>query len=97
MKIRLKQGRAIFGVGVGNAADEFAVVGARHDRRGAWSDDVLEALRTLWTGTGEVTHQGKYIQFERVSAVTPHQRPHPPIWVGGNSGAAVRQIGRAHV
>lgn len=90
----LSGGRAILGVGVGNAADEFAVVGARHDRRGAWSDDVLEALRALWTGSGEVTHHGRYIQFDRVSAVATKQRPYPPIWVGGNSGAAVRRAVR---
>lgn len=91
---QLSGGRLILGVGVGNAADEFATLGVPHHRRGAWSDDALDAVRALWTGSGEVTHHGRYIQFDRISAVATRQRPHPPIWVGGNSDAAIRRAVR---
>ena len=85
----LSGGRAILGVGVGNPADEFAALGAPHSTRGAWSNDALAALQALWTGSGEVTFNGRHIQFESVSAVATHQRPHPPLWVGGGSVAAM--------
>ncbi|MGE3856231.1 MAG: TIGR03619 family F420-dependent LLM class oxidoreductase [Dehalococcoidia bacterium] len=91
---RLSGGRVILGVGVGNPADEFAAIGAPHATRGAWSNDALAALRALWTGSGEVTFRGRHVQFERVSAVATHQRPHPPIWVGGGSPAAMRRAAR---
>ena len=91
---QLSGGRAILGVGIGNAADEFAALGVPHNRRGAWSDDVLEALQALWTGSGEVTYHGRYIEFERISAIAARQRPHPPIWVGGNSDSAIRRAVR---
>ena len=91
---QLSGGRVIFGVGVGNAADEFAALGVPHNRRGAWSDDMLEAITALWDGDGEVTHHGQYVNFDRVSAVSTRQQPHPPIWVGGNSDSAIRRAVR---
>ena len=91
---QLSGGRVIFGVGIGNAADEFAALGVPHNRRGAWSDDTLEAIKALWSGTDEVTYRGKYINFERVSAVSTQQKPYPPIWVGGNSISAIQRAVR---
>lgn len=91
---QLSDGRVIFGVGVGHADDEFAALGVPHSRRGAWSDDMLEAMGALWKGSGEVTYDGKYIKFDRISAVSTSQKPHPPIWVGGNSESAIRRAVR---
>jgi alkanesulfonate monooxygenase SsuD/methylene tetrahydromethanopterin reductase-like flavin-dependent oxidoreductase (luciferase family) len=81
-------------VGIGNAADEFAALGVPHNRRGAWSDDMLLAMQALWTGDGEVTHHGKHIQFERISAIPTLQKPHPRLWVGGNSESALHRAVR---
>ncbi len=91
---QLSGGRFILGVGIGNAADEFAALGVPHHRRGAWSDEMLDAIVALWSGPDEVTYQGKHIAFERVSAIRTHQQPHPPIWVGGNSESGVRRAVR---
>jgi probable F420-dependent oxidoreductase len=90
----LSGGRVILGVGIGNAADEFAALGVPHNRRGAWSDEMLEAMRALWSGSGEVTYEGRHIKFERISAIHAAQRPHPRLWVGGNSDAALRRAVR---
>jgi probable F420-dependent oxidoreductase len=90
----LSGGRVILGVGIGNAADEFAALGVPHNRRGAWSDDMLSAMQALWTGTGEVTYRGRHLAFERISALPTRQQPHPPLWVGGNSESAVRRAVR---
>lgn len=73
----LSGGRFIFGVGIGNASDEFAALGVPHNRRGAWSDEMLDAMRALWTGEGEVSFQGRHIQFERISAIRPYVGVHP--------------------
>ena len=91
---RLSGGRAILGVGIGHAADEFAALGVPHHRRGAWSDEAIEAIRALWNGDGEVTYRGKFIDFEHVSAIATSHQPHPPIWVGGNSDSALRRAVR---
>lgn len=90
----LSGGRAILGVGIGNAQDEFAALGATHSRRGAVSDETIEAITALWTGTGLVSYAGKHVRFEEVSAIATAQQPHPPIWVGGNSEAAIKRAVR---
>jgi len=87
----LSGGRFIFGVGVGNAADEFAVLGADHEHRGAVGNDYLRAMLALWQGEGFVDYKGHYVQFEGVSAMKTAQQPHPPIWVGGNTERAWRR------
>ncbi len=91
---QLSGGRVIFGVGIGNAADEFAALGVPHHHRGAWSDDMLAGMQALWAGSGEVTYEGKHIQFERIAAIKTRQQPYPPIWVGGNSEHAIRRAVR---
>jgi probable F420-dependent oxidoreductase len=84
-------GRFIFGVGIGNAEDEFAVLNQPHNRRGALADDCLGAMLALWTGEGAVDFKGHLINFQGVSAIRTTQQPHPPIWVGGNSPAAFKR------
>jgi probable F420-dependent oxidoreductase len=81
-------GRFIFGVGIGNAADEFEVLNQPHNRRGALADDCLGAMLALWNGEGAVDFEGRLINFQGVSSIRTKQLPHPPIWVGGNSPAA---------
>ena len=91
---RLSGGRVIFGVGIGHAADEFAALGVPHHRRGAWSNEALDAIRALWTGDDAVTYQGAHINFEQVSVMRTSQSPHPPIWVGGTSDGAIKRAVR---
>lgn len=88
---QLSGGRVILGVGIGNAQDEFTALGVPHNRRGAWSDEAIEAITALWAGTGFVSYAGKHIQFDQVSAIRPSQRPYPRIWVGGNSESGMRR------
>jgi probable F420-dependent oxidoreductase len=90
----LSGGRFILGVGVGNAADEFTAMGAPHHRRGAWSDEMLDAMRALWTADGEVSYAGTHIAFERISSIRTAQQPHPPLWIGGNSESAIKRAVR---
>lgn len=90
----LSGGRFTLGVGVGNAEDEFRVLNQPHDRRGALADECLGAMLTLWHGDGPVSFEGKLISFQNVSAIKTRQKPHPPIWVGGNSPAAYRRAAR---
>ncbi|GIX47515.1 MAG: hypothetical protein KatS3mg131_1726 [Candidatus Tectimicrobiota bacterium] len=52
------------------------------------------ALKQLWTAT-PATFRGRYYCFEGVTmAPRPLQQPHPPIWVGGRSAAALRRAAR---
>ena len=89
---QLSRGRFIFGVGIGWAASEFEIVGAPHNKRGAMTDDYMRAIETLWNNSQGASYEGKFISFRDVTLdPAPFQRPRPPVWVGGNSDAAMRR------
>jgi probable F420-dependent oxidoreductase len=90
----LSKGRFIFGVGISNAAPEFAVLGQPFEKRGALSNEILRALQALWTGVGPVSFKGRHLQFEDVDAMATWQKPYPPVWVGGMSEAALKRTVR---
>ena len=55
------------------------------------TDEYLAAMQELWTSPAPA-FAGKYTQFSAVRCdPKPVQRPHPPIWVGGHSAAALRR------
>ncbi|MSQ11472.1 MAG: LLM class F420-dependent oxidoreductase [Dehalococcoidia bacterium] len=87
----LSGGRVIFGVGAGNAPDEFQALGVPPSTRGRRTNEYLEAMVTLWTQEPTTFH-GKFVDFQDVHfQPKPVQQPHPPIWVGGHSQAALRR------
>ena len=88
---QLSGGRLILGVGIGWAQQEFQALGVHFKSRGAITNEYLEALKLLWT-QDVVSYQGRFVSFENVqTAPRPVRSPHPPIWVGGPSDAAMRR------
>ncbi len=84
-------GRLVIGVAAGYLRPEFDAVGADFDERGRRLDEALELLPRLWREAG-VAVDGPGYRARGVTALPhPVQRPHPPIWVGGNSVAAMRR------
>jgi len=91
---QLSGGRCILGVGVGWAEAEFKALGVPFNKRGAMTNDYLAAIRELWTNN-KASYDGTFVQFENVeTAPRPIRKPHPPIWVGGSSDAALRRTVR---
>jgi probable F420-dependent oxidoreductase len=85
-------GRVIVGTGAGYLEPEFDALGASFVDRNDRSDEALIAMKAAWTG-GSVEMKG--LDFEargNTMAPPPIQRPHPPIWVGGNSPRAIRRV-----
>ena len=85
----LSGGRLILGVAAGYVGAEFAAVGADFDSRGATLDESLEMLLRIWTETS-ISGAGANWSARSVTAL-PHPSAVPPIWVGGNSKAAIRR------
>jgi probable F420-dependent oxidoreductase len=79
----LSSGRFELGVGVGWDAREFGVAGVPLKQRGGRTDEILDIFDQLWSGE-EVTHRGRYYQFERVT-IDPPLPTRPPLWVAGGS------------
>lgn len=91
---QLSGGRFIFGVGVGWAGQEFAALGLDVHQRGAMSDEYLEVILQSWAGETMSFH-GEFVVADDVqTGPPPRQRPHPPVWIGGNGSAARRRAVR---
>jgi probable F420-dependent oxidoreductase len=80
---RLSDGRLVLGVGVGWLEAEFAALGVPYRQRGRRTDEAIAMLKALCGEDG-----GEFLP-------KPVQRPHPPLWIGGRSDAAVRRAARA--
>ncbi|MCI0439361.1 MAG: LLM class F420-dependent oxidoreductase [Chloroflexi bacterium] len=91
----LSNGRLIVGCGVGWMREEFEALGTPpYDERGAVGDEYIRAFKELWTSDNP-EFEGEYCRFSEVSfAPKPVQKPHPPIWTGGESNPALRRAGR---
>jgi probable F420-dependent oxidoreductase len=87
-------GRVSLTFGVGHAEHEFDALGLPFHRRGRLTDEYVEAMRVLWS-EDDPCYRGEFVQFEGIKFdPKPVQRPHPPIWFGGNSTAALRRVAR---
>jgi probable F420-dependent oxidoreductase len=88
----LSGGRLVVGVGVGWMREEFEALGLPpFEERGAVTDEYIRAFKVLWT-EDDPHFDGKYISFDDISFLPkPVQKPHPPIWVGGESRPALRR------
>ena len=88
----LSKGRLVVGVGVGWMREEFQALGLPpFEERGAVTDEYIRAFKVLWT-EDDPHFEGKYISFDDISFLPkPVQKPHPPIWVGGESRPALRR------
>jgi probable F420-dependent oxidoreductase len=87
----LSEGRVICGVGAGWMREEFEALGLDFDRRGEETDEWVRIFKRCWT-TAEPEYHGERYRFDRVIfEPQPVQKPHPPIWVGGNSRRAMRR------
>jgi probable F420-dependent oxidoreductase len=91
----LSKGRVIVGCGVGWMREEFEALGSPpFEKRGAVANEYIRAFRELWTQDNP-TFEGTYCRFSNVEfAPKPVQKPHPPIWTGGESPVSLRRAGR---
>lgn len=88
----LSGGRVILGVGVGWMEEEFNAVNASFTDRGPLSDEAVAVMKELWT-SDHPRFNGKFHRFPEVACEPrPVQKPHPPIWIGGHTGPALRRI-----
>lgn len=87
----LSEGRVVVGVGAGWNEDEYRMLGADFKKRGRVLDESIKAMRVLWT-EARPTFAGDVYRFtDTLFDPKPAQPGGPPIWVGGNSDAALRR------
>ncbi|WP_018992115.1 TIGR03619 family F420-dependent LLM class oxidoreductase [Aromatoleum toluclasticum] len=87
----LAGGRFTLGTAVGHLEREFETLGIPFEQRGPMTDEYLKALKEAWTSEHPKFH-GDFVKFDNILVEPkPVQKPHPPIFVGGNSPAAMRR------
>ncbi|WP_370329897.1 LLM class F420-dependent oxidoreductase [Mycolicibacterium hippocampi] len=88
----MSDGRFTLAVGVGYLKREFAALGVDFDERAALFEESLEVIRAIWT-TDDLTFEGAHFSARGVTAhPRPVGKPHPPIWIGGNTAAARARV-----
>lgn len=87
----LAGGRFTLGTAVGHLEREFEALGIPFNQRGAMTDEYLQALKVIWT-SDTPSFEGKFVRFKDVTIEPkPVQKPHPPIFIGGNTKAAMKR------
>lgn len=91
---QMSRGRLEIGVGTGGKGRMFAAFGVDPERFVGRFTEGLELMKQLWTRP-RVNFDGRFWQLEDASMEPkPFQKPHPPIWFGGSSPAALRRAVR---
>ncbi len=83
-------GRVILGLGVGSLKEEFDLLGAPFDDRGARGDDALRALRAALP-SNEPTYEGEFYSFGGLTVDPCALQPHVPFWIGGRTKRSLRR------
>ena len=90
----LSEGRFTWGIGVGWCREEFEAIGAEpFNERGAVTDETIRVCRELWTNENP-SFAGKYAKFSNISFEPRPVQTRIPVWVGGESGPALRRAAR---
>jgi probable F420-dependent oxidoreductase len=89
----LSGGRMILGVGVGWMEEEFKLLGIPFNERAQRTREYVAVMKAVWTQENP-RFDGKFIKLEADVNMLPMplQKPHPPIWVGGESMPALRRV-----
>ena len=81
-----------FGIGVEHER-EFLAAGVPFKERGRRTDEAIRIMRRLWSEP-DVSFEGEFWRLDRITVLPrPVQQP-LPVWIGGNSEAAMRRAGR---
>ena len=87
----LSGGRLILGTAAGYLRPEFGALGVDFNERNQLLDEAIDVLHLAWSGE-DVAYRGRHFTARAVRMrPAPVARPHPPIWMGGNSYAAIRR------
>jgi len=91
----LSGGRVTLGIGAGWMREEFEAIDAPDfDKRGKVTDEYIAAFRELWSKE-RPKFSGEFVKFGNIIfAPKPAQKGGIPIWVGGESGPALRRTAR---
>jgi len=96
---QLTKGRVICSLGAGWLKPEYDAYSVpfidAHDERVAHGREVAQLLKELWTrpAPDKVTFEGTYVRTSELQFnPAPYRKPHPPIWIGGDSDETLATV-----
>ncbi len=90
----LSGGRVTVTFAVGWLKDELELLGVPYHERGARADEYIRAILALWTQESP-EFEGQFVSFRNVAfEPKPVQKPHLPVWMGGDADPVLRRIAR---
>jgi probable F420-dependent oxidoreductase len=90
----MSSGRMMVTFGIGWLEREFDLLGVPFRERGRIADEYLEAIIELWTSESP-RFEGSYVSFQDMAfEPKPIQKPHLPVWIGGDADAALKRAAR---
>jgi Luciferase-like monooxygenase len=92
--LRYANTRTIYSLatGAGYLKGEYSALGVDHAERNDLFDEALDVLKAIWT-SDDVSFAGRHFSARGITAhPRPVTEPHPPIWIGGNSGRARQRV-----
>ena len=90
----MSNGRYVLGVGSGFWPSEYDNFQVPWKKRGAIFDETLDIVKKMLTEPAVYDYRGKFFTLKDVCSPPCVQKPHPPIWVGGGSEAALKRTAR---
>ncbi len=87
---RISGGRVILGLGVGSLREEFELLSAPFDDRGARADDAIAALRVSLSES-RPAYAGAYYQYADVVLDPCAAQRSVPLWIGGRTARSLRR------
>jgi probable F420-dependent oxidoreductase len=90
---RMSEGRFIMGAGAGYLKSEFFALGVNFNERNALLEEALEVMQLHWSGD-PFSFEGRHFSAHNIQARPMPRNSRVPIWMGGNSDAALRRAAR---
>ena len=92
---RLSHGRLDVGVAAGGGFRPFRAFGVDPETFVARFNEGLQLMKAAWSDEPRITFHGRFADVDNLPInPKPVQRPHPPIWFGGNAPQALARAAR---
>jgi probable F420-dependent oxidoreductase len=90
----LSDGRATYVLGTGYLRSEFLALGVEFEDRNALFDEAIEVAKGIW-GSDDFSYDGKNFKaLGQTMFPNAVQKPHPPLWLGGNAKVVRDRVAR---
>lgn len=90
---RMSEGRFYLGAGAGYLKSEYFALGVDFKERNALFEEALQVMQLHWSGE-PFTFEGRHFSARDIQALPAPRNHSVPIWMGGNSDAALRRAAK---